>query len=324
MVYDPLHHQTLLFGGEYNHGNPLAETWVYNGTNWTHLQPATSPTPRLWHGMAFDAAHGTIVLFGGCPNTTCTPAYLGDTWVWNGTTWTVQTGLLQSPGPRLSPAMAYSGTTFNSGVVLFGGSNSPNTALGDMWIWNGTSWYTPEITPPPARVGASMSYDTSTQELVMFGGNSGTAPLNELWRFNGSGWVEANPLNPPQPRSTQGQVYDPVRQVSVIFGGGGLNDTWLWSDRLRTWTNETTADIPSGRFYVNLAYDIQNADTVLFGGQTTSVRRVVSESGVVGDGSQFSLTEPFTISGNVSAIASVTVTLTNSVGASSPATANVP
>jgi hypothetical protein len=41
-------------------------------------------------------------------------------------------------------------------------------------------------------------------------------------------------------------------------------------------------------------------------------------------GSQFSLTEPFTISGNVSAIASVTVTLTNSVGASSPASANVP
>jgi hypothetical protein len=41
-------------------------------------------------------------------------------------------------------------------------------------------------------------------------------------------------------------------------------------------------------------------------------------------GSQFSFTMPFTIGGNVSSIASVTVTLTNSVGASAPATANVP
>jgi hypothetical protein len=41
-------------------------------------------------------------------------------------------------------------------------------------------------------------------------------------------------------------------------------------------------------------------------------------------GSQFSLTVPFTVSGNVSTIASVTVTLTNSLGASAPVSANVP
>jgi hypothetical protein len=271
MVYDPVHHQTLLFGGEDNTGTILADTWVYNGTNWTHLQPATSPTPRLWHGMAFDAAHGTIVLFGGCPNTTCSPAYLGDTWLWNGTTWALQTGLEQSPGPRLSPAMAYSGTTTNSGVVLFGGSSAPNTALQDMWIWNGTAWYTPEVQPATARVCASMSYDTSTQELIMFGGDNGTTLLNDIWRFNGTTWSSPNPAQPlPLPRSTQGQVYDPVRQVSVVFGGGGLSDTWLWNDRAGTWTNETTTNTPAGRFYVNLAYDIQNSDAVLFGGQATT------------------------------------------------------
>jgi hypothetical protein len=41
-------------------------------------------------------------------------------------------------------------------------------------------------------------------------------------------------------------------------------------------------------------------------------------------GSQFTLTVPFTVGGNTSTIASVTVTLTNSVGASAPVSANVP
>jgi hypothetical protein len=49
-----------------------------------------------------------------------------------------------------------------------------------------------------------------------------------------------------------------------------------------------------------------------------------SSAASLATGSQFSLTVPFTIGGNVSAIASVSVTLTNSVGASAAVSANVP
>jgi hypothetical protein len=41
-------------------------------------------------------------------------------------------------------------------------------------------------------------------------------------------------------------------------------------------------------------------------------------------GSQFSLIVPFTVAGNTSTIASVTVTLINSVGGSAPVSANIP
>src|ERR1022692_1546930 len=64
MVYDPLHHQTVLFGGETS-GVALNDTWVYNGTTWTQLFPVHSPPARVSAGMAFDAAHGQVVLFGG-------------------------------------------------------------------------------------------------------------------------------------------------------------------------------------------------------------------------------------------------------------------
>jgi hypothetical protein len=270
MVYDPVHHQTLLFGGEDSSGTALNDTWVYDGANWTLLHPATSPSARLWHGMAFDSAHGTIVLFGGCPNSTCSPAYLGDTWLWNGTTWALQTGLAQSPSARLSPAMAYAATSANGGLVLIGGSSSTGTAISDMWIWTGSTWNTPEIQPPAARVCASMSWDAVNQKLVLFGGDNGTVLLNDTWIYDGAAWTQANPAHSPLARSTQGQVYDPVRQLTVMFGGGGLNDTWLWNTSAATWTLETTTNSPPGQFYVNLAYDIQHADAVLFGGQTST------------------------------------------------------
>ena len=41
-------------------------------------------------------------------------------------------------------------------------------------------------------------------------------------------------------------------------------------------------------------------------------------------GSQFTLTQPFTVTGNQQAVTSVSVTLTNSVGTSAAATASVP
>jgi hypothetical protein len=42
-------------------------------------------TPRVTVGMAYDAAHGEVVLFGGAGE-----GVLNDTWIWDGTTWTEQ------------------------------------------------------------------------------------------------------------------------------------------------------------------------------------------------------------------------------------------
>src|SRR5205809_7187970 len=48
--------------------------------NWTRQTPATSPLPRTNAAMAYDAAAGTIVLFGGRVN----GVQRGDTWTWDG------------------------------------------------------------------------------------------------------------------------------------------------------------------------------------------------------------------------------------------------
>jgi hypothetical protein len=51
-------------------------------SNWTEQHPQTSPPARLNHAMAYDSAHGQVVLFGG--QAYLNGAVLNDTWAWDG------------------------------------------------------------------------------------------------------------------------------------------------------------------------------------------------------------------------------------------------
>ena len=82
--------------------------------------------------MAFDAATGTTILFGGADARTT----FGDTWSWNGTAWT-QLSPATSPPARDLASMAYDASLGK--IVLFGGFDG-TTDLNDTWTWNGTTW----------------------------------------------------------------------------------------------------------------------------------------------------------------------------------------
>ena len=58
-------------------GTPLAA----QEPDWVLKSPATSPSPHSHFAMAYDAARGEVVLFGGSDGT----SILNDTWVWDGT-----------------------------------------------------------------------------------------------------------------------------------------------------------------------------------------------------------------------------------------------
>ena len=95
---------------------------------WTKQAPPVRPSARRGAAMAYDAATGTVVLFGGSAQGA---AQLGDTWTWNGTTWTKQ-HLATHPSVRFGSGMAYdaaAGTT-----VLFNGDNGFDYLL-DTWTW---------------------------------------------------------------------------------------------------------------------------------------------------------------------------------------------
>src|SRR5689334_6258159 len=81
--------------------------------NWTKQHPAASPLARWGASMAYDAATGNVVLFGGSRGS---GNVLRDTWVWNGATW-AKRAPATSPPALFDAAMAYDAATGN--VVLF-------------------------------------------------------------------------------------------------------------------------------------------------------------------------------------------------------------
>ena len=82
MVYDAATGKVVMFGGfDIATGtNDFADTWVWDGSTWTKQAPATSPSARYEASMAYDAATGNVVLFGGLNGAGVSP--LNDTWTW--------------------------------------------------------------------------------------------------------------------------------------------------------------------------------------------------------------------------------------------------
>jgi hypothetical protein len=188
--------------------------------SWTKQSPATSPSARQQQSMAYDAATGAVVLFGGCASHD-----FGDTWTWNGTTWTKQSVAVH-PSAQCGAAMAYDAATGT--VVLLGDDGT--------WTWNGTTWTKQHpATSPPG--GGTMAYDAATGTVLLFGGIShGTTIIPQTWTWNGTTWTEQVPAVRPSPRDYGAMAYDADTGSVVLFGGAGyingkgqyLQQTWTW------------------------------------------------------------------------------------------------
>src|SRR5580658_7534741 len=104
--------------------------WLYatiaaaqTAPDWTRQIPQNFPPARQTHAMAYDSAHGQVVLFGGTNGyggIYITAQALDDTWLWDGSNWTGKTPQTVPPA-RAGHSMAYDAT--HGQVVMFGGYN---------------------------------------------------------------------------------------------------------------------------------------------------------------------------------------------------------
>lgn len=189
LAYDGKRGRVVRFGG-----SPAAPgdgwprtTSEFAGNLWRDLS-TTGPDGRVLNcgSLVYDRAREVVVLFGGLgrPSGTGQPLY-GDTWRWNGTTWSrVATS---GPSPRAAHALAFDR---REGVVLLYGGGSLDQGFGDMWRWDGRSWTQVQLsgeTPGPRR-GHAMAFDESTDRVVLYGGDSGGTLKNDTWEWDGRSW----------------------------------------------------------------------------------------------------------------------------------------
>jgi hypothetical protein len=230
MVTDEMRQRIVLFGGLSSDqpGSGLAETWEWDGSNWTQVTTANAPSARGVHGaLAYDSVRRRVVLRGG--GTFPGQTIHGDTWEYDGSNWTEIAGA--GPTARVAPAIAFDKARGH--VLLFGGGTwGPYS--GDTWTWNGTAWA--ELTPgdgdggttigPGPRQSARLVYDPTRSLLMLFGGDNGSL-LRDLWEWNGTTWTKADDQGPSQ-RCCYALAHDPTRRAIVLFGGPD-SQTWAFS-----------------------------------------------------------------------------------------------
>ena len=97
------------------------------------MDTATAPGPRTNAQMAYDRRTRKVVLFGGYDGSND----LGDTWLWDGTTFTwTQAAPAHSPKAVTGPMVF---TDLNGRVDEFGGFDGNLYEL-TMWQWSGSDW----------------------------------------------------------------------------------------------------------------------------------------------------------------------------------------
>jgi hypothetical protein len=213
IAYDPPTQQVVLFGGMSNAntgGTPiLGDTWTWNGSDWTQQHPASSPPARMDASLAYDAASGQFVLFGGKHITGFGPD-LNDTWIWTGSNW-VQQHPATVPTARTQASLAYDGASGQ--LVLFGGQDATGY-VNDTWIWTGSNWLQQHPRTAPALsttlqgqtvtfAHPSMVFNPTTGKLMLtlIGQGANDGPQADYWTqadwtWNGSNWTEVNATGP--------------------------------------------------------------------------------------------------------------------------------
>jgi hypothetical protein len=166
-VYDAARQVVVMFGGYDAHRNPLADTWLWDGSDWLPQAPLTHPSARFSYSMTYDSAHQQTLLFGGTGGN----GDLADTWAWDGTTWTQRTPPTNPPA-RQAAAMTFD--TLHQQPVLFGG-DSANADLNDTWVWLAPSTNLVAQAPTAALDGHGNYLVTITLK------NQGNVPITNLF-----------------------------------------------------------------------------------------------------------------------------------------------
>jgi hypothetical protein len=257
VAFDPSSQSLLLVGSHVRGPNTVTtppntlvnDSWSRNAVGlWSRITPTgnVAPNPQNAPRMVFDRANSNTVLV---ENT-------GATWIWNGSSWTLQANAASS-GPVLATAFD---VNLNAVVAMTAGGNQ-------LEAWNGTSWtqipgvvsgfqamafdellgvlvlvdasrqtthFTPvsgfvlQVPPaPPGVQGASpmqMTFDNGTQHTVLVGTGT-TSGAREVWVWNGTSWQQRPSVAPAPP--VEQLVGDSVRRRPVAFAGGGFTSLSL-------------------------------------------------------------------------------------------------
>ncbi len=214
MVFDEERGVSVLFGGQDGLGSMLGDTWTYADRQWQRQKVSwwRRPQPRCGHALAYDEATRQVVLFGGIG---LLDRPLGDTWVFDGSSWRKVRG--PHPSARRYAAFAYDPDL--KGCVLHGGAHDDQGSIqyGDAWLFREGEWTElPSGFDTDARDDHGLAYHRSAKRMVMLDGLGGSRGVlsgsSEGWE-----WAACEPLHPRHQCSPL--AWDVGLDGLVLYGG---------------------------------------------------------------------------------------------------------
>lgn len=267
MAYALTTGKCYLYGGS-NGTTTSKDTWEYDGTTWTQLQPSTNPGERHTFAICYDTIRDVIVIFGGTDQSYVAS---GETWEYDiaTNTWSQRfSATLPEPQARWGCHMVFD--LGRNRCVLHGGYGGAGFTP-DTWEWDGTNW-TQIVTAnsPSPRDRFGFAYDILRGKSVLFGGISAAAS-DETWEYDGVDWTQiVTPTTPPARQKCR-LAFDVGRSVCVMQGGqaAGLQLLDSWEYDGINWRQIASTPQPA-RGENATAYDITRGATVVFGGYSTA------------------------------------------------------
>lgn len=230
LAWDGINERVLLFGGSATISQttgPRDETWTWDGRRWEQLHPASKPSARAGHSMAWDSVRQRVVLFGGRLTGS-------DTWEWDGITW-AQRHPATVPATTDSYAMAFDAAR---GVVVMQGGRAGSRITDETWLWDGNDWALAQPTNSPGfQVQHGMTYDPVRQRVLL----RTSLSSGMTWSWNGQDWSQEPNLGSPRPSSRVSMAWHPPSNgvlAQLAGGNGGFGvpgtaftsymPTWAW------------------------------------------------------------------------------------------------
>lgn len=216
------HGNIVLFAGATTNyeQDPSADTWIWDGSDWTQRMVDPHPAARRYSAMAYDERRRTTILYGGRD---VNDGPLGDTWEWTGNEWIDRTpppGDEDAPAPRAKERIVFDSA--RQELVMFGGETTNHTGyFDDTWSWDGERWHriATRSTPTP-RAAVAMGYDEEKNVIFIFGGEDDQHDyLSESWQLHGDAWRPVEEVEAMPAVRHPAMAYDRAARRMILFGG---------------------------------------------------------------------------------------------------------
>jgi hypothetical protein len=239
---------------------------------WADLSPSPHPPALSGGALAYDAADGYLLLFGGGVGTVsgyATYHPVNYTWAYDASS-DVWTNESRTRAPPASDQWAMAYDPAGGYVVAFGGGSNQT------WAYAHGAWT--ELNPmvsPRARYLPCMAYDSEDGYVLLFGGSASisySSVLDDTWSFSAGSWTNRTQATSPPGGGGCSLSNDARTGPLVEFGGWAhpadfdptTNETWEYGSG--QWTEIRTNNIPTGRYGGMLSFIPACGCDLLFGG----------------------------------------------------------